>query len=210
VYPTPSAVLTIERANVSSVDTAARKEALRERMRRARAAIPPAERAVLAARVEARLLALPELRDARTVLLFYSFGTEVPTAVLARRLLQRGYRVLLPYLTGDAMEAAEVRPGSRLEATDYGPKEPVDRLAVHPERIDLVISPGLAFDRAGRRLGYGGGYYDRYLRRLGAHAARVGIGFSPQVVHEVPAEVTDEPVDVIVTDADVIRIEDPS
>jgi 5-formyltetrahydrofolate cyclo-ligase len=106
------------------------------------------------------------------------------------------------------MEAAEVRPGSRLEATDYGPKEPADRIAVDPDRIDVVITPGLAFDRAGRRLGYGGGHYDRYLTRLGAHAARVGIGFTAQVVDAIPAEATDEPVDVIVTDERVIRVAD--
>jgi 5-formyltetrahydrofolate cyclo-ligase len=175
-------------------------------MRRIRAAIPPEERAARAARVEARLLALPELRDARTVLLFYSFGAEVPTAVLARRLLERGFRVLLPYLAGDAMEAAEVRPGSRLEATDYGPKEPAERIAVEPERIDAVIAPGLAFDRRGARLGYGGGYYDRYLARLEAHAARIGIAFAEQVVDEVPEEELDQPVDLIVTDGEVIRI----
>jgi 5-formyltetrahydrofolate cyclo-ligase len=193
-----------------TVDRSEEKNALRDRMRRARAAIPPGERAVLAARVEARLLTLPQLRDARTVLLFYSFGTEVPTKVLARRLLERGHRVLLPYLSGEAMEAAEVRPGSRLEATDYGPKEPVDRMAVDPEKIDVVVSPGLAFDRRGHRLGYGGGYYDRYLARLHAHAARVGIGFTVQLVDEVPAAETDQPVDVVVTDEGVVRVGDPA
>ena len=192
------------------LDRRSEKEALRERMRRVRAAIPPPDRAALAARVEARLLALPELRDARTVLLFYSFGTEIPTAVLARRLLERGYRVLLPYLTGDAMEAAEVRPNTRLEATDYGPKEPAERVAVDPERIDVVVTPGLAFDRRGLRLGYGGGYYDRYLRRLGAHALRVGIGFTVQILDAIPAEETDEPVDAVVTDEAVIRIGEAS
>src|SRR5437667_985284 len=109
------------------IDRSGEKQAMRNRMRRARAALPPEERAVLGARVEARLLALPELRAARTVLLFYSFGTEIPTTVLMRRLLERRYRVLLPYLSGDAMEAAEVRPGTHLEATDYGPKEPSER-----------------------------------------------------------------------------------
>jgi 5-formyltetrahydrofolate cyclo-ligase len=175
-------------------------------MRRVRAAIPSEERATRAARVEARLLALRELRDARTVLLFYSFGAEVPTAVLARRLLERGFRVLLPYLSGHAMEAAEVRPGSRLEATDYGPKEPAERIAVDPERIDAVITPGLAFDRRGARLGYGGGYYDRYLARLEAHAARIGIAFAEQVVEAVPDDELDQPVDLIVTDREVIRV----
>jgi len=196
--------------DMRQLDRSEEKDALRERMRGARAAIPPEERAARGARVEARLLTLPELGDARTVLLFYSFGTEIPTAVLARRLLARGYRVLLPYLTGDAMEAAEVRPGMPLEATDYGPKEPADRIAVDPERIDVVVTPGLAFDRSGHRLGYGGGYYDRYLSRLQAHAARVGIGFAEQVLDHVPAEVSDEPVDVIVTDESVIRVAETS
>jgi 5-formyltetrahydrofolate cyclo-ligase len=176
-------------------------------MRAGRAAIPPSERAVLAARAEARLLTLPELRAATTVLVFYSFGTEIPTAVLVRRLLTRGWRVLLPYLTdGSEMDAGEIRPGDPLQPTDYGPKEPARRVAVSPQNVDVVVTPGLAFDREGRRLGYGGGYYDRYLARLQPHAVRIGIGFSRQVVEAVPAEDGDEPVDVIVTDDEVIRV----
>ena len=71
---------------MTPMESSEAKRELRERMRSARAAIPPSDRAVLSARVEARLLALPELRGAKTVLLFYSFGTEIPTAVLVRRL----------------------------------------------------------------------------------------------------------------------------
>src|SRR5437763_3297810 len=108
---------------VTRMEPATEKMELRERMRSARATIPSAERAVLAARAEARLLALPDLRAATTVLMFYSFGTEIPTAVLVRRLLTRGWRVLLPYLTdGSEMDAGEIRPGDPLEPTDYGPK----------------------------------------------------------------------------------------
>ena len=175
-------------------------------MRSVRASIAPDERAVLAARAEARLLALPELRDARTLLLFYSFGTEIPTEVLLRRLIARDRRVLLPYLTEDSMEAAEVRPGDPLQPSGYGPKEPARRVAVDPARLDVVVTPGLAFDRSGHRLGYGGGHYDRYLERLGAHAVRIGIGFASQVLDEVPSEPTDQLVDVIVTDGEVVRV----
>ena len=184
------------------------KGAMRARMRAVRSGIPASERAVLAARAEARLLTLPELRGARTVLLFYSFGSEIPTKVLMRRLLERGMRVLLPYVTEDSMEAAEVRPGDALEPTDYGPKEPARRVAVDPAKVDLVVTPGLAFDPAGRRLGYGGGHYDRYLGRLGPHAVRVGIGFAAQLVDEVPDEPMDQPVDVLVTDEEVLRRDD--
>jgi 5-formyltetrahydrofolate cyclo-ligase len=187
------------------LDPAEEKRAFRDRMRTVRASIPPPERERLAARAEARLLALPELATARTVLLFYSFGTEIPTEVLMRRLLARGLRVLLPYLTESAMEAAEIRPGDPLEATDYGPKEPTGRVAVDPAEVDVVVTPGLAFDRSGGRLGYGGGHYDRYLTRLHPAAVRIGIGFASQVVDEVPEEPTDQRVDVIVTDEEVVR-----
>jgi 5-formyltetrahydrofolate cyclo-ligase len=62
------------------------------------------------------------------------------------------------------------------------------------------VAPGLAFDRDGNRLGYGGGHYDRYLARLGRRAPRVGVAFSLQIVDRVPADEGDERVDVVATD----------
>ena len=173
-------------------------------MRAVRAAIPPERRRRQAELLHERLLALPEMRDAGSVLLFYSFGSEVETAPLATRLHADGKRLLLPYLDPSGMEAAEVMPDDRLEPSGYGPKEPGRRVAVDPASVDVVVTPGLAFDRRGHRLGYGGGHYDRYLRRMSHGALRVGIGFSEQVVDRIPEEPTDEPVDVVVTDAGVI------
>lgn len=181
------------------------KRALRERMRRVRAALPPAERAALAERIEATLLALPEVGEARTILLFYSFGSEVPTGGLAARLLAEGRRLLLPYLAEGGMEAAEVRAGDPMSPTHYGPKEPERRVPVDPAEVDAVITPGLAFDRRGYRLGYGGGYYDRYLARLPSRTLRIGLAFSVQLVEEVPHDPADQPVDLVVTDVGVTR-----
>jgi 5-formyltetrahydrofolate cyclo-ligase len=187
------------------VDIGDRKQELRNRMRRARASIPPPERLALARAVEEHVFFLPEVRAAHTVMLFYSFGSEVPTASMAERLLAEGRRLLLPFLTESGMEAAEVRPGGHLVVTGYGAKEPARRVAADPLEVDVVLTPGLAFDRRGRRLGYGGGHYDGYLRRLSARAARVGIGFANQLVDEVPAGPGDERVDIIVTDAGIVR-----
>ena len=189
------------------MDLSEAKAALRRRMRELRAAIPPEHRAELAARVEEHLFAEPAVREARNVMLFYSFGSEIPTRVMSRRLLAEGRRVLLPYLDAAAMEAGEVRAGEPLTATAYGPKEPAHRVAVDPGQIDVVMTPGLAFDRQGRRLGYGRGYYDRFLRRLSPHALRVAIAFAVQVVDEVPADPGDERVDLIVTEDGIIRCE---
>ncbi len=185
------------------------KEDLRARMRRARAGLPPAERLAAARRIEDLVLGLPAVAGARTVLMFYSFGSEVPTAGMAERLLVGGRRLLLPFLEGDAMEAAEVLPGESLVHTSYGPKEPLRRVAVDPATVDAVVTPGLAFDRHGRRLGYGGGHYDRYLARLRTETARIGVGFALQVIDDVPADPLDQLVDVVVTEDGVIECSPP-
>jgi 5-formyltetrahydrofolate cyclo-ligase len=180
------------------------KEPLRAQMREVRASIDPEERARMVRAVEEQLAALPEFAAAGTVLLFYSFGSEVGTSGVARRVLGDGKRLLLPFLADEGMEAAEVVLGDELSPTAYGPREPARRVAVNPRKVDLVVTPGLAFDRRGRRLGYGGGHYDRYLARLRPDAVRVGIGFSVQVVDEVPAGPADQRVHLVVTDAEVI------
>ena len=158
----------------------------------------------MAKHVEERLFLLPAVQEAATVMVFYSFGSEVPTQGIIRRLLAEGRRVLLPFMEGPEMHAAELRPGDRLSETAYGPKEPSRRVPVDPMEVDVVIAPGLAFDRSGFRIGYGGGNYDRYLARLGAHATRVGVAFHLQVMGSVPHGPADEPVDVVVTDRETI------
>lgn len=170
-------------------------------MRRLRASIPPAERARLADLVEENLLWLPQVIAAETVLLFYSFGTEVATGGMASRVLAQGKRLLLPYLVEDMMETAEVLPGETLEPSDYGPREPARRAAVDPAAVDVVVTPGLAFDKRGNRLGYGGGHYDRYLERMGPGALRVGVAFSLQIIERIPVEPGDQRVDVVISDA---------
>lgn len=173
-------------------------------MRKLRAGIPQAERARLADRIAERVLELPEVRSARTVLAYASFGTEVPTEGLLRRLHERGARVLLPYLEGDAIRAAEIAPGEELAPSAYGPPEPSWRIPVDPAEIDLVLSPGLAFDRRGHRLGYGAGAYDRFLARLAPTAAVVGLAFVRQIVEEVPIGPEDARVHVVVTEDGVL------
>ncbi|HKX24685.1 MAG TPA: 5-formyltetrahydrofolate cyclo-ligase [Actinomycetota bacterium] len=189
---------------MTSNDPRADKTALRRRMREARAAIPEDERARRSSLIEDRLFALREMTPARTVLIFYSFGTEVGTRSITERARAHGKRVLLPYLDGSVMEAAEVERDDELVQAWYGAREPARRTPVAPAEIDLVVAPGLAFDRAGGRLGYGGGHYDRYLGRLGQETIRVGIGFAVQVVDAVPRTTSDEGVHMVVTEDEVI------
>lgn len=173
-------------------------------MRAIRTSISPEERIRLAGEIRVNLSRLPEVTQAGTILLFYSFGSEVPTAAMIQGLLDAGTRVLLPFLEGPDMGAAELRPGASLAATTYGPKEPSNRVPVDPADVDVVIAPGLAFDAHGYRLGYGGGHYDRYLMGLRPESLRVGIGFHLQLVPAVPHGPLDQPLDVVVTEREIV------
>lgn len=169
------------------------------------AAIPEMDRARRSAEIERQALALPEMRGPDAVLLFDAFGSEVETAGIVSALREAGVRVLLPHRESGGLEATVVGPDDPLVPTGYGPREPERKRPVDPAGIDVVIAPGLAFDRRGRRLGRGGGEFDRYLGRLGAGTTKIGLAFAEQIVPEVPAEPHDVPMDVVVTDREVIR-----
>jgi 5-formyltetrahydrofolate cyclo-ligase len=182
----------------------AAKQAMRALMRELRGAIPPEERRSLAKQVEERLFGLPAMRDAQTVMLFSSFGTEVPTQRMIERAWDAGQRVVLPLLRQGSIRVAAVRRGQALWASSYGPMEPPDDEPVASEEIEVVVAPGLAFDRSANRLGYGGGHYDRLLGRLQPDAKTIGIGFQVQLVDAVPHGRSDRPLDAVVTDREVV------
>jgi 5-formyltetrahydrofolate cyclo-ligase len=181
-----------------------RKAELRAELRAVRTAILPDQRLALGRLMQARLIELPFFREAGAVLLFYSFGSEIPTAGTIQRSLDDGKRVFLPLLEAGEMIAAELKPGDSLAASTYGPKEPSNRVEVNPAEVDLVVTPGLGFDRLGYRLGYGAAHYDRYLARLRAATPRIGIAFHQQVVAELPRDADDQRLDMLVTDQEVL------
>jgi len=86
-----------------------------------------------------------------------------------------------------------------------GLRNPITGVPVPPEDIDLVVTPGLAFDKKGNRLGRGGSYYDRFFDSHQLGACKCGFAFSRQIVEDVPADNHDEPMDLLVTEAGVIQ-----
>src|SRR5262249_19321720 len=159
------------------------KEALRRRMLAARNAIPAAERMRRSEEIARRVAALPEAEGAARVFTFLSFGSEVSTEPLIAAFREAGARV--PVLEGPRMDAADLPVGGALVPSGYGAMEPAERVPVPPEEIDLVVAPGLAFDRKGRRLGYGGGYFDGFLARLRPDCPVVAVGFAEEMVGAV-------------------------
>ena len=158
----------------------------------------------MASEVCKRALKIAPVRRAKTVLVFASFGAEVPTPGLIQGLQEQGKRVFLPALRAGDIEAVEHVPGGVLVPSGYGPTEPGGYRAVNPEILDLVLVPGLAFDRSGHRIGYGGGHFDRFLRRS-TRAVRIGLAFHQQLVDELPHDEGDEPMDLVMTDLETIE-----
>jgi 5-formyltetrahydrofolate cyclo-ligase len=182
------------------------KREVRRRIIAARDAMSPEERAAFAERVADRFLALPEVAAARTVMAFWSFGSELSMEPLIERLDTAGISIGLPRIDGDALEVRRYRPGDRTTETSFGAREPVDGAPIDPGAIDVIATPGVAFDRRGRRVGYGGGFYDRFLPLTRADAFRVGVAAPLQVVDEdLPSGGFDLRVHAIVTPDETFR-----
>jgi 5-formyltetrahydrofolate cyclo-ligase len=184
------------------------KQALRQRVLAARDELTAEERRSKSEAVCRRLIALPELADAAAVLAFASFRSEVDTRPLIDSCLGRGLTVALPRVTRrHEMEAfAVVDPDGDLETGYCSIPEPRDGLEpIAPALLDVVVVPGAAFDAQGERVGYGGGFYDTYLRRLRPGVPRVAAAFDLQVVATVPRVAHDLTVDLVVTETRVLR-----
>lgn len=182
------------------------KRTVRAKVRAARDAMLAAERADRSARIVDRALALPELRDRRVVMAFSSFGSEVDTWPLIHGLRELGLEIALPRIVDGELEARSYRPGDPLSEASFGALEPTDGRALEPAAIDAVLTPGVAFDRSGRRVGYGGGFYDRFLLRTRPDAPRIALAFDLQIVPgELPGGAFDLRVDVVVTERGVMR-----
>jgi 5-formyltetrahydrofolate cyclo-ligase len=181
-----------------------RKAEARLLARARRKAIPPPQRAAKEARIRDAALALPEVADARVLAVYVAVQSEVGTRGLVDALLAQDKRVAVPVVTPPGeMRLAELSSPDDLAPGAHGIPEP------RPPRVllddaDAILVPGLLFTKDGHRLGQGGGYFDRLLARMPG-AVRVGLAFDEQVVDKLPIEVHDEPMDVIVTDARVLR-----
>jgi 5-formyltetrahydrofolate cyclo-ligase len=181
------------------------KVALRRRMLGLRDTLPADAHARAAAALAARIAVLPSFLRARVVLLTLAFRSEWDTTPLVLTALAAGMTVAVPRVDPFARMLAlhAIANVERdIEVGYQGIPEPRAHCPpVTPAVIDWVLVPGVAFDAAGRRLGYGGGYYDRLLPLLPADAARVAGAFDLQIVELVPAAPHDLRVDSVVTES---------
>jgi 5-formyltetrahydrofolate cyclo-ligase len=189
--------------------TARQKADLRTRVLARRARLPERERAAKSAAIRAHLQALPEVMRARTVIGYAAFGAEVDVDPLLDDLALLGRGVFLPFVEGPDLGIARVADLATDLAPGYrGVREPkaIGRRPANPQRCEVAIVPGVAFDRHGGRLGYGGGHFDRLLARLRPSTPVVAVAFGVQLVEAVPREPHDIPMDVVVTEEEALRV----
>jgi 5-formyltetrahydrofolate cyclo-ligase len=188
----------------SPLDGQRRKSQLRDEARARRNRQPDGER--LSRQILQRLAELPEYVRAGTLMLYLSFRSEVGTHHFPERAWSEGKRVVVPCCAGERLELFRLESPDELAPGTLGILEPSPRLRTVAERrvaaaeIDLVVVPGLAFDRQCGRIGYGKGYYDRLLHEVRGDAAVVAVAFQCQIFPEVPVLPYDVRVDRIVTE----------
>ena len=192
--------------------TADRKRELRQEAQARRDALPAAEIDARSVAIARRVMSLGAYRRARSRLLFMSVGSEVRTDRLVADSLRSRARVILPRVVGpeDALALHGVCDLEREVVPGWmGIPEPVPGNCPEysPDEVDFILVPGLAFDRRGGRLGYGGGYFDYILNlRTDLHesGAVVAVAFALQIVDAVPRESWDARVPIIVTEDELI------
>lgn len=186
------------------------KPQIRQVLRTRLSAITDADAGARSRRAVKHVMALPEFAAAASVMIYLSTGDELRTDELAARVLQDRKLLIAPRVAPEnRLVPLAVRSLSDdLESGYRGIREPRSScLPVPLGEIDLLIVPGLAFDAHGRRLGRGGGYYDRLLAAPELRAATVGLCFELQILPDIPALGHDQHVAIVVTEEHVRRIE---
>ena len=183
------------------------KGALRRRVREQLSALTPEELVQSDNALFARFLALPQVEAAKTVFAFWGIpGKEPDTARLVRELIRRGKAVGLPRMLPEhRMEVRRYDPDKPLVTASFGISEPgEDCPLIRWEDIALALVPAMCYDRRGFRLGFGGGYYDRWL--TGFAGVAVGLCREAVLQERVPVEGHDARVDFLLTEGESLSL----
>lgn len=181
--------------------TAPTKEQIRRRALAARDAIPYSDVLSAAVSVREHVRAWQPFRDASCVCGYVAVRSEMSTAGIILRAMESGKTVIIPKVFGDALRFFRIRSlTDDLERGSFGLLEPREGCEeVDVSRAGVCLIPGVAFDERGNRLGYGKGFYDRFLRTLPPSVPTLGLAYDCQVFKRLPAESSDVPVRFVVT-----------
>lgn len=157
------------------------------------------------------LVSIEPFQDASTIMMFLSLPHEVDTAEAILHAWQLDKTVAVPKISWEQRHMIPVQINSLetgLSTGASGLRHPVAGVPVPFEEIDLVVTPGLGFDRKGNRLGRGGSYYDRFFSNADLKAVRCGLALAEQLIDAIPVVDHDVPVDLLVTDKEIVHCND--
>lgn len=174
------------------------KEKLRRFYIKKREELPSEERQRLSKAIVERVKELPAFKRANNLLLFCPHRGEPDITPLFDVVIKEGKNLILPKVNGRDLRLIKVEGKENLGLGAFCILEPQGGEEVRPEDIDFSLVPGVAFDKEGYRLGFGKGYYDRLLERLGG--IKVGVAYEFQVVERLPRDTWDKPVDLVLTE----------
>lgn len=185
------------------------KVELRRQLRARLLDMSPEQRKDKSRRVCRNLIATEPYQNASIIMLFLSLPHEVDTSDAILQAWQLGKIVAVPKISWQQRHMIPVRINSLdtsgFSTGTWGLRNPLTGVPIPFGEIDLVVAPGLGFDRQGNRLGRGGSYYDRFFANRNLKASRCGLAFSEQIVESIPTTDTDEPVEFLVTDEEVVN-----
>lgn len=184
------------------------KKSLRKQIMTMRSLFPIDERIQAENSVFDFVTQLPEFQTAKTISSFVSFGNEISMSRLNSYILSLNKTLALPYIEPKTktMLFYEVDILSELVQNTFGILEPnpsIHRL-VDYKTIDCVLTPGVAFDAHGYRLGYGGGFYDRFFSQIEKTIPKIGIAYELQKVEALPVESYDYPIHKLITEKGIV------
>jgi 5-formyltetrahydrofolate cyclo-ligase len=195
------------------------RQMLRNKILGARDLLSASERHEKSSSAIQNFWSLPEMKRWSTLFVYVNFRSELETLELIRLCLSQGKRVAVPLVDASTVSMIPLLiqdPEKDLVSGYYGIPEPDPQKSprVAPREIDAAVIPGSVFDIQGGRLGYGGGYYDRFLVNDAPQAKRIGLAFEMQVVEKVPVEPHDQPLDILITEKGIVNLprntEEPS
>ena len=173
------------------------KKSLRKKIREQKRAMTPEQIEQISEKLGELFRASEQYRNAKTIYGYLPYNQEVRTVPMLQRALDEGKKVAVPKVYGDEMRFIYLNDLNRVEKSDYGIPEPIEDGPVADDETALVLMPGLAFDKEGHRIGYGGGYYDKFLAAEPTHPT-LALCYEFQMVEQLPTEEFDIPVDCVI------------
>ena len=172
------------------------KKALRRQIREKKRAMSEEQIASASLRLGVQFICTQQYADARTIYGYLPYNQEVRTVPILQRALDDGKRVAVPKVYGDQMRFIYITGFDQLANSEMGIPEPIADEPVADDQTALVLMPGLAFDAQGHRIGYGGGFYDKFLAAEPNHPT-VALCYDFQILPQLETDVFDIPVDLV-------------